>query len=200
MEIDVNLNRLKTKVDLKEVKLSFVPGRGAKRERWGYICLKDDFHYKIADVCIGELKDSNALAKEIVRRFNDYSHTLNVSEPFVMENFFMHHFVSGTGRQYVLIRKDGYCSIDFYVSEDYIHIGNLNIPPSIGIRQEKEGIKMLKMVENWCRNELKRHKFYIQAGSMAEKLIYISCGYKQLNESDNANIVQMFKDDFDINW
>ena len=35
---------------------------------------------------------------------------------------------------------------------------------------------------------------------MAEKLMYISCGYKQLNESDNANIVQMFKDDFDINW
>lgn len=200
MKIGIYQGRHRIEVDLKDMNLAYVPGRHTKKEKWGNILLKSDPPVKIASVFVGELKDGNALAEEIVRRFNSYSHTLNVSEPFVMENFFMHHFVSGTGRQYVLIRKDGYCSIDFYVSEDYIHIGNLDIPPSIGIRQEKEAVQLLKMVENWCRHELKRHKFHIQAGNMAEKLIYISCGYKQLNESDNANVVQMFKDDFDINW
>lgn len=115
MEIDINLNHLKTKVDLKEMKLSFVPGRGAKRERWGYICIKDDFHYKIADVCVGELKDSNALAKEIVRRFNDCPEYLKdgaLRKKYHIDNFHVQFYVENpcpTSETNIInmVKKDG---------------------------------------------------------------------------------------------
>ena len=160
MEIDVNLNRLKTKVDLRDMKLSFVPGRGAKRERWGYICIKDDFHYKIADVCIGELKDGNALAKEIVRRFNacpEYIKDIQSNKKYHIDNFRVqsHGCLGGkySGTFINLISKDSSMVISLYKRGSDCEVWDISFFDQSKILTQSEREELVRFIEDCAHSE-----------------------------------------------
>ena len=160
MKIDVNLNHLKTKVDLKDMKLSFVPGRGAKRERWGYICIKDYFHHKIADVCVGELKDSNALAKEIVRRFNDcpeYIKDIQSNKKYHIDNFRVqsHGCLGGkySGTFINLISKDSSMVISLYKQGSDCEVWDIRFFDQNKILTQSEREELVRFIEDCARSE-----------------------------------------------
>lgn len=60
--------------DTKDVKLVAVVGNKSRGERSADIAIKDGMNYCIGSIDLGatQLEDANALAKEIVRRFNEF--------------------------------------------------------------------------------------------------------------------------------
>lgn len=199
MEIDVNLNRLKAKVDLKEMKLSFVPGRGAKRERWGYICIKDDFHYKIADVCVGELKDSNALAKEIVRRFNDcpeYIKDIQSKKKYHIDNFRIHThgFPNGkySGEFVNLISKDSSLVISLYKWGDDCELMDIKFFNDYERHKRSEMKELIQMIEEYVHNEKRDMFLYMTTSPYISLDLLKSMGYIKGEQNKNGEC-EMFR-------
>lgn len=59
-------------LDTKTMKLIDLPAREVKRERDAELCISDGMNLSIAEIHLGDIKSSNALCKEIVRRFNEF--------------------------------------------------------------------------------------------------------------------------------
>lgn len=115
MKIGVYQGRKKIEVDLKDMNLAYVPGRQTKKEKWGNILLKNDLPVKIASVFVGELKDGNALAEEMVRRFNNFPEYLKdgaLRKKYHIDNFHVQFYVENpcpTSETNIInmIKKDG---------------------------------------------------------------------------------------------
>ena len=60
--------------DTKDVELVAIVGQKFKRERSADIAIKDGMNFCIGSIDLGDtqIEDANALAKEIVRRFNEF--------------------------------------------------------------------------------------------------------------------------------
>ena len=60
--------------DTKDVVLVAIKGKKVKGERCADIAIKDGMNYCIGSIDLGatQLEDANALAEEIVRRFNEF--------------------------------------------------------------------------------------------------------------------------------
>lgn len=60
--------------DTKDVELVAIVGQKPKCERSANIAIRDEMNFCIGSIDLGatQLEDANALAKEIVRRFNEF--------------------------------------------------------------------------------------------------------------------------------
>lgn len=60
--------------DTKDVKLVAIVGNKSRGERSADIAIKDGMNFCIGSIDLGatQLEDANALAEEIVRRFNEF--------------------------------------------------------------------------------------------------------------------------------
>lgn len=67
-------------LDTKTMQLTCLPARGkrafAPDENDAELCIKDGMNFSIAKICLGDVESSNALCKEIVRRFNEFPEEL----------------------------------------------------------------------------------------------------------------------------
>lgn len=80
MEIKLNWDYAHGEFDTKTMKLLCIPGRGKRifgpDEMDADLCIEDGMNFGIANIHLGNLESSNALCKEIVRRFNEFPEEL----------------------------------------------------------------------------------------------------------------------------
>lgn len=62
--------------ETKEMQLIDIPARPSKGEKDAELCIKDGMNLVIAEINLGDAESSNALCKEIVRRFNEFPEEL----------------------------------------------------------------------------------------------------------------------------
>ncbi|MBQ7210784.1 MAG: hypothetical protein IJS05_07820 [Paludibacteraceae bacterium] len=58
--------------DTKTVQLIGLPARPLKNENNAEIAIKDSWNFSFAEIDLGDVESSNAFAKEIVRRWNEF--------------------------------------------------------------------------------------------------------------------------------
>lgn len=79
-KIELKWSYAEGEYDTKTLKLIDIPGRGhrpyGRDEMDADICIKDGANFTIAQVHLGDVESANALAKEIVRRFNEFPEDL----------------------------------------------------------------------------------------------------------------------------
>jgi hypothetical protein len=75
MKIKLKWTYAEGEYDTETMELLCIPGRikhfGADEKGAG-LCIKDGSNFCITRICMGDLESSNALCKEIVRRFNEF--------------------------------------------------------------------------------------------------------------------------------
>lgn len=80
MKIKLEWKYASGEFDTKTMKLTDIPARGKRTfgpdEIDSELCIDDSGCFKIADIHLGNVKSSNALCKEIVRRFNEFPQEL----------------------------------------------------------------------------------------------------------------------------
>lgn len=64
--------------DTKTVQLIDLPAREVKHEKDAEIAIKDSWNFSFAEIDLGDLESSNALAKELVRRWNEFPEELKL--------------------------------------------------------------------------------------------------------------------------
>lgn len=62
--------------DTKTIQMVDIPARPHRGENDAEICLKDGMNYAIAQIYLGDAESTNALAKELVRRWNEFPEEL----------------------------------------------------------------------------------------------------------------------------
>lgn len=62
--------------DTKTIKLIDLPAREVKNEKDAEIAIKDSWNFSFAEIQLGDLESSNAFAKELVRRWNEFPEEL----------------------------------------------------------------------------------------------------------------------------
>ena len=62
--------------ETKSVKLIDLPAREIKGERDAEIAIKDSWNFSFAEIHLGDVESSNAFAKELVRRWNEFPEEL----------------------------------------------------------------------------------------------------------------------------
>ncbi len=62
--------------DTKTIQMVDIPARPTRGERDAEIALKDNWNYGIAEIHLGTVESSNAFAKELVRRWNEFPEEL----------------------------------------------------------------------------------------------------------------------------
>ena len=62
--------------DTKTMRMVDIPARGFRCEYDAEICIKDGYNLSIAEIHLGDVESSNALAKELVRRWNEFPEEL----------------------------------------------------------------------------------------------------------------------------
>lgn len=62
--------------DTKTIQMVDLPARPIKGEKDAEIALKDGWNYSIAEIHLGDVESSNAFAKELVRRWNEFPEEL----------------------------------------------------------------------------------------------------------------------------
>ena len=62
--------------DSKTLQLIDLPARPVKHETDAEIAIKDGWNLSFAEIHLGDVESSNALAKEIVRRWNEFPEEL----------------------------------------------------------------------------------------------------------------------------
>ena len=74
MKLTLKWNYAEGDFDTKDVKLVAIVGNKSRGERSADIAISDGMNYCIGSIDLGatQLEDANALAKEIVRRFNEF--------------------------------------------------------------------------------------------------------------------------------
>lgn len=76
MKIKLKWKYAEGEFDTKTLKLSDIPARGIRGENDADICIDDGYNLSFATVHLGDVESSNALAKEIVRRWNEFPEEL----------------------------------------------------------------------------------------------------------------------------
>lgn len=76
MKIKLTWDTAKGELDTKTMKLISLPGRANRNEVDSDLCIADGWNFCIARIHMGNLESSNALCKEIVRRFNEFPEDL----------------------------------------------------------------------------------------------------------------------------
>jgi hypothetical protein len=76
MKLKLKWKYAKGEFDTKTLKLIDIPARGIRGENDADICIKDGYNLCFATVHLGDCESSNALAKEIVRRWNEFPEEL----------------------------------------------------------------------------------------------------------------------------
>lgn len=66
----------KGEFDTKTVQLIDLPAREVKHEIDAEIAIKDNWNYSFAEIHLGDRDSSNAFAKELVRRWNEFPEEL----------------------------------------------------------------------------------------------------------------------------
>lgn len=64
------------KFDTKTIPMIDIPARPTRGEEDAEIALKDSWNYSIAEIHLGSAEASNAFAKELVRRWNEFPEEL----------------------------------------------------------------------------------------------------------------------------
>ncbi len=76
MKIKINHTFAKGECDTKDMQLLCIPARGKRichaDELDAELCISDGMNLVIAEIHTGDVESSNALCKEIVRRFNEF--------------------------------------------------------------------------------------------------------------------------------
>lgn len=76
MEIKIKWSNATGTIDTKAMELVCIPARGRRicgpDELDAVLAIKDGFNLVIAEIHTGDVDSSNALCKEIVRRFNEF--------------------------------------------------------------------------------------------------------------------------------
>ena len=62
--------------DTKTIQMVDIPARPIRGERNADIAIKDGWNYSIAEIRLGDVESSNAFAKELVRRWNEFPEEL----------------------------------------------------------------------------------------------------------------------------
>lgn len=62
--------------DTKTIQMVDIPARPIRCERNAEIAIKDNWNYSIAEIRLGDVESSNAFAKELVRRWNEFPEEL----------------------------------------------------------------------------------------------------------------------------
>ena len=62
--------------DTKTMRMVDIPARGFRGEYDAEICISDGYNLSIAEIHLGDVESSNAFAKEIVRRWNEFPEEL----------------------------------------------------------------------------------------------------------------------------
>lgn len=62
--------------DTKTVQLIDLPARPVKNETNAEIAIKDGWNFSFAEIKLGDAESSNAFAKELVRRWNEFPEEL----------------------------------------------------------------------------------------------------------------------------
>lgn len=62
--------------DTKTIQMVDIPARPTRGERNAEIAIKDGWNYSIAEIRLGDVESSNAFAKELVRRWNEFPEEL----------------------------------------------------------------------------------------------------------------------------
>lgn len=76
MEIKLKWKFAKGNFETKTLKLIDIPARGIHGEYCAEIAIKDGMNMSFAEVHLGDVDSSNALAREIVRRWNEFPEEL----------------------------------------------------------------------------------------------------------------------------
>lgn len=76
MEIKIKWKYAKGSIDTKDMELICIPARGQRvcgpYEQDAEMAIKDGWNMVIAEIHTGDVESSNALCKEICRRFNEF--------------------------------------------------------------------------------------------------------------------------------
>ena len=72
MEIKLKWKYAKGVFDTKTMKLIAIPARAFKGEKDAELCIDDSMNLCFADIHLGDCESSNALAKELARRWNEF--------------------------------------------------------------------------------------------------------------------------------
>lgn len=78
MILELNWKYAHGQFDTKTVRLIDIPAREIKHEKDAEIAIKDDWNYSFAEIHLGDLESSNAFAKELVRRWNEFPEELKL--------------------------------------------------------------------------------------------------------------------------
>ena len=62
--------------DTKTIPMVDIPARPTRGEKNAEICLADGMNFSIAEIHLGDAESSNAFAKELVRRWNEFPEEL----------------------------------------------------------------------------------------------------------------------------
>ena len=62
--------------DTKTMRMVYLPALDSKHEKNAEIAIKDGWNFTFAEIKLGDLESSNAFAKEIVRRWNEFPEEL----------------------------------------------------------------------------------------------------------------------------
>lgn len=76
MKIKLKWEYAQGEFDTKTVKLLDLPARKVKNEVDAEIAIKDSWNFTIAEIHLGDRESSNAFAKELVRRWNEFPEEL----------------------------------------------------------------------------------------------------------------------------
>ena len=76
MKLKFNWGYTEDEFDTKTVQLIDIPARESKHEKNAEIAIKDEWNFTFAEIKLRDLESSNAFAKELVRRWNEFPEEL----------------------------------------------------------------------------------------------------------------------------
>ena len=76
MELQLKWKYASGTFDTKTIQMVAISARPFRGEKDAEICLKDGWNYAIAEIHLGDTESSNAFAKELVRRWNEFPEEL----------------------------------------------------------------------------------------------------------------------------
>ena len=72
MKLKLKWKCAKGEFDTRTIQMIDIPARGILGEWDAEICISDGYNLSIAEIHLGDLESSNAFAKELVRRWNEF--------------------------------------------------------------------------------------------------------------------------------
>ena len=76
MKLKLKWKYAECEFDTKTMRMVDIPARDFRGEYDAEICIKDGYNLSIAEIHLGHCESSNAFAKELVRRWNEFPEEL----------------------------------------------------------------------------------------------------------------------------